>query len=185
MNPGQQPPASSSYPYYAQMQSRPTGAIIAVDSRSQLTPSQAYGSPASALPQSALPMAHSQADGFLTNLHATGGHPAPHQPESYNPSSGASHMASQDNLGGFDLSGLHTISASQPPAMNEAPQYAGHSQAHQSQHYPMGPIMQATWTNVSAPQSHGASTHQSQSATAQGWTHSDPSGMQYMGPHHP
>ncbi|KAG8917806.1 hypothetical protein FRC00_013184, partial [Tulasnella sp. 408] len=41
MNPGHQPPQSASYSYYAQMQSRGTGAIIAVDSRSQMPPSQA------------------------------------------------------------------------------------------------------------------------------------------------
>ncbi|KAG9050603.1 hypothetical protein FS837_004128 [Tulasnella sp. UAMH 9824] len=185
MNPAQQqPPHSAPYSYYAQMQSRGagTGAIIAVDSRSPMPPSHAYGSPASAVPQTALPMTHPPTDGYLTNLPATGGPPTPHQPESYNPSASASHMGSQDNIGPFEFTGMLTNQAS---VMHEAPQFTGHPQAHQPQHYPMGPLTQATWTNVPAPQTHGAPTHQSQSATTQGWPHSDPSGMQYMGGPHP
>lgn len=176
MIPRQQPPASVLNPHYTQFQSPPSGTIIAADSRSQMPPSQTYDSPASAFAQTALPVARLQTGGSLINLHPTGEPPALHQPESYSPPAGVSHMDSWDSLEAFDL-GFHSMSANHPQVIDEAPQYAGSPQAHQQ--YLFGSITHSSRTNVPAPQSQGMQTYQSRSTTGPGWLHPDPS-IQYM-----
>ncbi|KAG9013428.1 hypothetical protein FRB90_006049, partial [Tulasnella sp. 427] len=186
----QQLPTAVSFPYYPQTQSRPSSAIITVDSRSQGSQHQFYGSPASAMSQPSLPVAHPPAEGYLSNLQATGGPPPFLRPEAFGQPGVSVQMGQPPHVGGFEMTGMIPVPGSHAAIpQNEGPaqsstliqggqQYVGQSQTHhQHPQFAVGPITEATWTNVAAPQNHGV--------PAQGWPQGDPNTMHYMGSHHP